>query len=184
MDELECKTQEIQKVTSMSSSNDGSFSVLLNARLGLVVKELTEMRSENDRNASNLERSLKKCTDLRSQTAEANGRLLRCQHKHAVELARVASVLSDEQKLAISSRSSSESHCSSTLESSADMSSAASDEVVVRRAEWNSLLAELAKMRAMMGLGLEDDVVGSDQFRQLQTQLAELKDKSEKQVSD
>ena len=57
-----------------------------------------------------------------------------------------------------------------------------SDEIVINRSEWSTLQSELDKMRALLGLGIDVDVVGSDQFKQLQTQLGELRMKSEKQT--
>ena len=116
MEELEKRSQQsntefqgvssnhdIQDTEINSVCNTGkTFTALLNARLALVVKELNDLKNQNNRNVAELERSLKKCADLRSQTAEANGRLLRNQQKHASELARVAAVLSEEQKLSLS----------------------------------------------------------------------------------
>ena len=43
-------------------------------------------------------------------------------------------------------------------------------------------MAEMDKMRALLGLGLDVDVVGSDQFKQLQAQLGELRVKYDKQM--
>jgi len=119
---------------------------------------------------------------LRSQAAEANGRLLRCQQKHASELGRVTLVLSEEQKLTLSTQ-----RRNSTSENSNEIiaktpPSGLSDEVVVSRSEWDELQAELDKLRALMGLGLDVDVVGSDQFKELQTQLQESRAKAEKQT--
>ena len=54
--------------------------------------------------------------------------------------------------------------------------------MVIRRAEWDALQAELDKMRAVLGLGLDVDVVGSEQFKQLQSQLQEWRGKAEKQM--
>ena len=42
-----------------------------------------EVRANNVNCLKDLDQSVKKCADLRSQAAEANGRLLRCQQKHA-----------------------------------------------------------------------------------------------------
>ena len=194
--------EELEKKSQESSNKPGNLSstvltTLLNARLSLVVKELNELRLQNERNQADLERSLKKCGELRSQTAEANGRLLKCQQKHAAELARVVSVLSEDQKFHLSSSSSSAAASSLTASSttdlnSADMQVAANDqcqtnsnvisqELVINRAEWDSLQSELDKMRALMGVGLDVDVVGSDQFKKLQAQLQEYRGKVDKQ---
>ena len=62
---------------------DLMLTTLLNTRLAVVIKELTELRSRNESCVSQLEQSVKKCAELRTQAAEANGRLLRCQQKHA-----------------------------------------------------------------------------------------------------
>ena len=56
-----------------------------------------------------------------------------------------------------------------------------SPELVINRAEWESLQSELDKMRALMGVGLDVDVVGSDQFKKLQAQLQEYRAKVDKQ---
>ena len=81
LEELEQKGQEV----SMNDSEEKSLilTTLLSTRLSLVVKELSDLRSQSDRCVNELERSMKKCADLRSQTAEANGRLLRLQQKQA-----------------------------------------------------------------------------------------------------
>ena len=187
--------EELEKKSQLESSNKQAcnlsstvLTTLLNARLSLVVKELNELRLQNERNQADLERSLKKCGELRSQTAEANGRLLKCQQKHALELARVASVLSEDQKLQLSSSAS----FSTDLNSDDAMqvgcndqcqtnSTVISPELVINRAEWESLQSELDKMRALMGVGLDVDVVGSDQFKKLQAQLQEYRAKVDKQ---
>ena len=168
LEELEKKSQESQSSqASAVGENHAVFITLLNARLALVVKELNELRTQNDRNQADLERSVKKCADLRSQTAEANGRLLKCQQKHAAELTRVASVLSEDQKLQLSSAGTSRQ--SSTSED--QNVNLIAEEIVINRAEWDTLQSELDKMRALLGIGLDVDVVGSDQFKQLQFQL-------------
>lgn len=170
MEELEKKSQE----------SSVAFSALLNARLGLVIKELSELRLINDRNATDLDRTLKKSADLRSQAAEANGRLLRSQQKHAAELARVASVLSEEQKLALSASFQKQ----NSLDKGNNLEDKMlSDEIVICKSEWEALQDELNKTKALMGIGLDVDVVGSDQFRQLQSQLHELQAKSEKNLA-
>ena len=66
-----------------STVTDLMLTTLLNTRLAMVIKELTELRSQNESCVSQLEQSVKKCAELRTQAAEANGRLLRCQQKHA-----------------------------------------------------------------------------------------------------
>lgn len=159
MEELEKRGQETHSV---------AFIALLNARLGLVIKELSELRQQNDRNAADLDRSLKKSADLRSQTAEAHGRLLKLQQKHTAELARVASVLSEEQKFTLSASLQKQ----NSVEKS-DEKMMLSDEIVIRKSEWDALQDELNKTKALMGIGLDVDVVGSDQFMQLQSQLHE-----------
>ena len=98
------------------------------------------------------------------------------------ELGRVTLVLSEEQKLTLSTQ-----RRNSTSENSNEIiaktpPSGLSDEVVVSRSEWDELQAELDKLRALMGLGLDVDVVGSDQFKELQTQLQESRAKAEKQT--
>ena len=42
---------------------------------------------------------------------------------------------------------------------------------MIHSSEWTAMQSELDKMRALLGVGLDVDVVGSDQFRQLQSQL-------------
>ena len=176
LEELEKKCQESQS-SQTTGENHSVFVTLLNARLALVVKELNELRTQNDRNQTDLERSVRKCADLRSQTAEANGRLLKCQQKHAAELSRVALVLSEDQKLQLSSS------CTSRQSSTSDDQNVnvMAEEIVINRSEWDTLQAELDKMRALLGIGLDVDVVGSDQFKQLQAQLQEYRERAEKQ---
>ena len=75
--------QEIVSQSESSDLTDLMLTSLLNTRLAMVIKELTELRVNNDRCTNDLEQSMNKCADLRSQAAEANGRLLRSQQKHA-----------------------------------------------------------------------------------------------------
>ena len=75
--------QEIVSQSESSDLTDLMLTSLLNTRLAMVIKELTELRVKNDRCTNDLEQSMNKCADLRSQAAEANGRLLRSQQKHA-----------------------------------------------------------------------------------------------------
>ena len=88
-------------------------------------------------------------------------------------------VLSEEQKLSLSTqrRESSSENSNEVL-----VKSGHSDEIVISRSEWDALQAELDKLRALMGLGLDVDVVGSDQFKELQVQLQESRAKAEKQT--
>lgn len=171
MDEL---ASHSDTMPSEDDSNGSVLKTLLIMRLSLVVKELSDLRSQNDRCVNELERSVKKYADLRSQTAEANGRLLQCQKKHHSELVRLCSVLTEEQKLALSTDH-------QAVNDEQTPTSMTSDEIVINRAEWDALHAQLDKLRAVMGLGLDVDVVGSDQFKQLQSQLHELRGKLEKQ---
>jgi len=189
MTDLEKRSQECQDTveTTSASNTSKTFTALLNARLGLVVKELNELKCQNNRNVVELERSLKKSADLRSQTAEANGRLLRCQQKHASELVAVAAVLTEEQKLSLSNsvsnnQTANDHHPQELKKShSAVDVDAENQEIVILRSEWTAMAQQLDKMRALLGVGLDVDVVGSDQFKQLQSQLADLRVKSEKQ---
>ena len=191
MTDLEKRSQECQDKctveTTSASNTSKTFTALLNARLGLVVKELNELKCQNNRNVVELERSLKKSADLRSQTAEANGRLLRCQQKHASELVAVAAVLTEEQKLSLSNsvsnnQTTNDHHPQELKKShSAVDVDAENQEIVILRSEWTAMAQQLDKMRALLGVGLDVDVVGSDQFKQLQSQLADLRVKSEKQ---
>lgn len=171
MEELE------KKELKANSSEDTSpmLLALLNARLFLTVKELNEMRSQKESCVNELDRSVKKCAEFRSQAAEANGRLLRDKHKHHSELAKLASVLSEEQKLALSMQSR-----SNSTESEVITDTMAAD-IVISKTDWDSYQAELDKLRALMGLGLDVDVVGSDQFKQLQSQVHEMQAKLSKQ---
>ena len=88
-------------------------------------------------------------------------------------------VLSEEQKLSLSTqrRESSSENSNEVL-----VKCRHSDEIVISRSEWDALQAELDKLRALMGLGLDVDVVGSDQFKELQAQLQESRAKAEKQT--
>ena len=98
-------------------------------------------------------------------------------------------VLTEEQKLVLSTQrrnSTSDQNSSeiSLMKSNSVTSgnSSVSDEIVISRSEWDALQCELDKLRALMGLGLDVDVVGSDQFKELQAQLQESRAKAEKQT--
>jgi len=140
-EELEIRHQEIASQKESNTVTDLMLSTLLNTRLAIVIKELTEVRANNVNCLKDLDQSVKKCADLRSQAAEANGRLLRCQQKHASELGRVTLVLSEEQKLTLSTQ-----RRNSTSENSNEIiaktpPSGLSDEVVISRSEWDELQA-------------------------------------------
>lgn len=188
IEDLEKRHQEIVSQSESSDLTDLMLTSLLNTRLAMVIKELTELRVKNDRCTNDLEQSMNKCADLRSQAAEANGRLLRSQQKHASELGRVTLVLTEEQKLVLSTqrRNSTSDQNSSEISlmksNSVTSGNSVSDEIVISRSEWDSLQCELDKLRALMGLGLDVDVVGSDQFKELQAQLQESRAKAEKQT--
>ena len=104
------------------------------------------------------------------------------------ELGRVTLVLTEEQKLGLSTqrRNSTSDQNSSEISlmksNSVTSGNSVSDEIVISRSEWDSLQCELDKLRALMGLGLDVDVVGSDQFKELQAQLQESRAKAEKQT--
>lgn len=176
-DAMEELTSHCDTITS-EDDNGNVLKTLLIMRLSLVVKELSDLRSQNDRCVNELERSVKRYADLRSQTAEANGRLIQCQKKHHSELVRLCSVLTEEQKLALSTERRDSNEDANEGQS---VTASTSEEIVINRTEWDALHAELDKLRAIMGLGLDVDVVGSEQFKQLQSQLHELHSKLEKQ---
>ncbi len=201
LEEIAAKGQELKNAAASTlTSEETGYLALLNARLGIVIKELSSLKSENNRNVNELERSLKKCTDLRSQAAEANGRLLRNQQQHVSELGRVASLLTEDQKLKLSQMDSTSSDggggddenseqvssppsrptsLGTTAHGANSSSKISFDEVVVEKVVWDKVQSDLAKMKALLGVGLETDVVGSDQFKQVQKQLLDLKEKHE-----
>ena len=165
------------------------YLALLSARFSLLNSEMSAAKRETREVADLLDKERVTVKNLKQEAVIANSEMVRCQKEHMAEISRIHSVLTDEQKVQMNKPQSPDATSTlSATNSSADSSpsiheSFASDDSmsnanmtrIVSNVEWEELQKELQKVRALLGVGDGDGVVGSDQYRALQTELIEVK---------
>ena len=164
------------------------YTSLLLTRIALLQKELCSAKSEVSSNSMLSDKIRKSNTDLRNQVYNTNSEIVRIQRNHLSELSRISSVLTEEQKCQVSAKKAEEDeknkqHLSDDEKEdipTSDNYEAKSNkqEVVgVKKSEWLKMEVELNKVRALLGVGVEDTLVGGGKFRELQIGLEEMRKK-------
>ena len=107
--------------------------------------------------------------EMQNQVQNSNSEIIRLQKNHLSEINRLSSVLSEDQKCQLSMLKASEVNESSkekTTTSQIDDNEQAG--MTVQKEDWLSLQSELKKVRALLGVGDGDNLIGGEKFRELQ----------------
>ncbi len=194
------KSEELGNAKSeeRSENQESAYLALMSTRYSLLVNELASVRNEHAEVMDLLDKERLTVRRLKREAVMTNSEMLSAQKEHLVEVARLHALLTEEQKDQLLHRTSTSSadnnpksdkspeesvssHSSSDSLTSKGRDSRAGGEEdedvtrIVSAVEWESLQREMDRMRALLGVGAGDSVVGSDQYRALQAQLIELK---------
>ena len=151
---------------------------LLLSRIALLQKELGSTKCELSNHVLIIDKIRKSNAELRNQVYNSNSQIVRIQKDHLSELSNITSVMTEEQKcklsLIVPTTSTNEENQNTKqnvieTKSEEQMYNVNKDEVMtVRKSDWLGMDVELNKVRALLGGGAGDNVVGGERFRQLQ----------------
>lgn len=172
-----------------------TYLAMMSVRYSLMRSELSAVKKEAQETLDLLSRERSAVKKLKQEAVVASSELVRSQREHLAEITKLQSVLTEEQKAEIakpqspapatsatafddtrsitplSSPDSSPSHTASHSDDSGSVNMAR----IVSNVEWEDMQSELNKVRALLGVGAGDSVVGSDRYRALQAELIEIK---------
>ena len=158
--------------TSPEIKDTRIFISFLYTRIALLQKELHATKNEHSHHLILSDKARKTNTELRKQLYNANSEVIRMQKNHLSELNRVSSVLSEDQKSQLSTlKVKDNEHDVDGVQQPISNSEENIDEerlITVDKTEWHSLQTELNKIRALLGVGVGDNLVGGQKFRELQ----------------
>ena len=107
--------------------------------------------------------------EMQNQVQNSNSEIIRLQKNHLSEINRLSSVLSEDQKCQVSMLKASEVNESSKEKTSTSQVNDNEHAVMtVQKEDWLSLQSELKKVRALLGVGDGDNLIGGEKFRELQ----------------
>lgn len=148
------------------------YTSLLYTRLALVQKELHSTKNDLSSHIALSDKARKINTELRNQVYNANSEVVRMQKTHLSEITKISSVLTEEQKYQVSELKDKENENDVEKERTfQDSQKEKDDEDVilnVKKIDWDNMRTEINKVRALLGVGVEDNVVGGEKFRDLE----------------
>jgi hypothetical protein len=161
-------------LASNESKDTRMFISLLYTRIALLQKELLATNNELSNHMNLNDKARKNNTDLRNQVYNANSEVIRLQKNHLSEVTRISSVLNEEQKCEVSLRKDKENENTQMNEETPTMSYVFEKVDVdalmtVKKFDWLNLQTELNKVRALLGVGVEEHLVGGEKFKELQS---------------
>ena len=172
---LESKQKELLSFSELKSKDEGDASVselhlaLLTARVAILTSEISSARSELANQTEICNRTLNANDKLRHQAKLANDENARLKVRHLTEIQQMSDILTPDQKEKIQTG---EAVFSETTPET-------SEEITISLSEWQKLNDALSKVRALLGVGVDEKLVGGDQFKQLQLKLQESQNKCE-----
>ena len=150
-------------------SDSRIFISLLFTRIAFLQKELESTKNEFLYQSNLYNNARKSNKDLKTQVSDCNSEIIRLQKSHLSEISRLSSVLNDDQKCQVSLLRNSEAD-----EQSCDKPKCSPESneelalMTIRKVEWLGLQSELGKVRALLGVGHGDNLIGGEKFRELQ----------------
>ena len=151
------------------------YTSLLYTRIALLQKELHSTKNDLSSHIALSDKARKINTELRNQVYNANSEVVRIQKTHLSEITRISSVLTEEQKYQVSALKGKENEANENdVEKERAFQSSQKekdDEDVilnVKKIDWDNMHTEINKVRALLGVGVEDNVVGGEKFRDLE----------------
>ena len=150
------------------------YTSLLYTRLALLQKELHSTKNDLSSHIALSDKARKINTELRNQVYNANSEVVRIQKTHLSEITRISSVLTEEQKYQVSALKDKKNEANEDdveKEGTFQDAQKEKDEDVilnVKKIDWDNMHTEINKVRALLGVGVEDNVVGGEKFRDLE----------------
>ena len=144
--------------------------------MALLQKELMSAKNELSNHMGLHDKARKNNTDLRNQVYNANSEVIRLQKNHLSEITRISSVLNEEQKCEVALIKDKVSENTQMHEETPTMTyvfEKVDNEalITVKKFDWLNLQTELNKVRALLGVGIEEHLVGGEKFKELQSRL-------------
>ena len=150
------------------------YTSLLYTRIALLQKELHSTKNDLSSHIALSDKARKINTELRNQVYNANSEVVRIQKTHLSEITRISSVLTEEQKYQVSASKDKENEANENdvekERTFQDSKKEKDDDVIlnVKKIDWDNMHTEINKVRALLGVGVEDNVVGGEKFRDLE----------------
>ena len=150
------------------------YTSLLYTRIALLQKELHSTKNDLSSHMALSDKARKINTELRNQVYNANSEVVRIQKTHLSEITRISSVLTEEQKYQVSASKDKENEANENdvekERTFQDSKKEKDDDVIlnVKKIDWDNMHTEINKVRALLGVGVEDNVVGGEKFRDLE----------------
>ena len=168
------KTEEINSSKETFSENikkndSRIFISLLFTRIAFLQKELQSTKNEFSYQSNLYNNARKANAELQNQVKNSNSEIMRLQTSHLSEINLLSSVLSEEQKCKVSILKTTEANENTKNKQSMHSNSENENPVMtVQKADWTNLQSELTKVRALLGVGDGDNLIGGEKFRELQ----------------
>ena len=145
------------------------FISLLFTRIAFLQKELQSTKNEFSYQSNLYNNARKLNAELQNQVKDSNSEIMRLQKNHLSEINRLSSVLSEDQKCRVSMLKTSNNNEQIEPRESKYLANNEENAVItVQKADWINLQSELAKVRALLGVGDSDNLIGGEKFRELQ----------------
>ena len=172
-----------QNLLKSENSETTIYISLLQTRIALLQKELYATKNELSNHMVLSDKARKSNTELRNQVYHANSKVLRLQKNHLSDLSRITSVLSEDQKCQVSllKRNEDKNNASNEI---TDKESAEDEDIdvkynqegtmIIMENDWLNMKSEIKSVRALLGVGVEDNLIGGEKFRELQFRLVLL----------
>ena len=107
--------------------------------------------------------------EMQSQVQNSNSEIIRLQKNHLSEIYQLSSVLSEDQKCQVSMlKGTKVNESSKEKTTNSQVNDNEHSVLTVQKEDWLSLQSELNKVRALLGVGEGDNLIGGEKFRELQ----------------
>ena len=165
------KTKLSQEYCSgdLGKSDNRIFISLLFTRIAFLQKELQSTKNEFLYQSNQYNNTRKAHAEMQSQVQNSNSEIIRLQKNHLSEIYQISSVLSEDQKCQVSMlKGTKVNESSKEKTTNSQVNDNEHSVMTVQKEDWLSLQSELNKVRALLGVGEGDNLIGGEKFRELQ----------------